>query len=190
MTLDALERKRSREGLIALVGFALCIPAANWLIGNVGTVCLENGPCLIPVAPGISAPSGVLMIGLALVLRDIIQRRLGPGWALGAIVAGAVLSGMVAPPSLVFASAFAFFLSEGADMAVYTPLQKKRLMLAVVLSSIVGLLVDSVIFLYLAFGSLDFLSGQIVGKFWMVLLALPVIHWLRRRDERIGMDPA
>lgn len=190
MTPDALERKRSREGLIALVGFALCIPAANWLIGNVGTVCLEDGPCLIPVAPGIAAPSGVLMIGLALVLRDIIQRRLGPGWALGAIVAGAVLSGMVAPPALVFASAFAFFLSEGADMAVYTPLQKKRLMLAVVLSSIVGLLVDSVIFLYLAFGSLDFLSGQIVGKFWMVLLALPVIHWLRRRDERIGMGPA
>lgn len=190
MPIDDLDRRRSREGLIALIGFTLCIPLANWLIGNVGTVCLPGGPCLIPVAPGISAPSGVIMIGLALVLRDIVQRRLGPGWALGAIVAGAVLSGMVAPPMLVFASAFAFFLSEAADMAVYTPLQKKQLMLAVVLSSIVGLVVDSIIFLYLAFGSLDFLSGQVIGKLWMVILALPVIRWLQRRDQRIGMDQA
>ena len=37
---------------------------------------------------------------------------------------------------------------------------------------------------YLAFGSLDFLAGQIVGKLWMVLLALPFIAYLRRRDER------
>ena len=55
------------EGFLFLLGFGLCIPAANWLIGNAGTVCVPNGPCLIPVAPGLMAPSGVLMIGLALV---------------------------------------------------------------------------------------------------------------------------
>ena len=65
------------EGYLFLVGFMLTIPAANWLIGNAGTLCLEKGPCLIPVAPGLMAPSGVLMIGLALVLRDMVQRRLG-----------------------------------------------------------------------------------------------------------------
>ena len=27
-----------------------------------------------------------------------------------------------------------------------------------------------------------FLAGQIVGKLWMVLLALPFIHWIRRRE--------
>jgi hypothetical protein len=63
------------EGVLALIGFGLCIPAANWLIGNVGTFCVPNGPCLVPVAPGLMAPSGVLMIGLALVLRDLVQRR-------------------------------------------------------------------------------------------------------------------
>ena len=36
--------------------------------------------------------------------------------------------------------------------------------------------------LWLAFGSLDFLLGQILGKLWMVLLALPFIHWIRRRE--------
>ena len=45
------------------------------------------------------APSGVSMIGLALVLRDLVQRRLGRVAALLAIVAGAALSGAVAPPA-------------------------------------------------------------------------------------------
>ncbi|HSF95228.1 MAG TPA: VUT family protein, partial [Thermohalobaculum sp.] len=95
------------EGYLYLLGFGLCIPLANWMIGNVGTFCAPDGPCLIPVAPGIMAPSGVLMIGLALVLRDLVQRRLGLRWVTVAILAGAGLSGMVAPPALVVASAAA-----------------------------------------------------------------------------------
>ena len=175
------------EGFLFLLGFGLCIPGANWLIGNAGTVCVPNGPCLIPVAPGITAPSGVLMIGLALVLRDLVQRRLGVGWAFGAVLAGALLSALFAPPALVMASAAAFLLSELVDLAVYTPLQKRGLLLAVAASSAVGLVVDSVVFLQLAFGSLDYVAGQVIGKAWMVLLALPVLHWLRRRDERLGV---
>lgn len=176
---------RTAEGYVYLALFAACIPAANWLIGNVGTYCVPDGPCLIPVAPGLTAPSGVLMIGLALVLRDLIQRRLGLAWAVGAILVGAALSAVFAPPRLVVASTVAFLLSELADMAVYTPLQRRRLVLAVFLSSMAGLVIDSVVFLYLAFGSLDYLAGQIVGKAWMVVLALPVIRWLKRRDEKL-----
>lgn len=171
-----------QQGYFYLAAFALCIPAANWLIGNVGTVCVPNGPCLIPVAPGLTAPSGVLMIGLALVLRDLVQRSLGVKWAAGAVLAGAGLSAFFAPPALVVASATAFLLSEMADLAVYTPLQKKGLVLAVFASSVVGLVIDSAVFLYLAFGSLDYISGQIVGKAWMVLAALPIIHLIRRRE--------
>ncbi|MBS4045940.1 MAG: VUT family protein [Ferrovibrio sp.] len=185
-----MDRQRL-EGFLYLAGFIACVPAANWLIGNVGTVCIPRGPCLIPVAPfGITAPSGVLMIGLALVLRDLVQRRLGKGWALAAIIVGAALSGFVAPPALVVASVAAFLLSELADFAVYTPLQKRGLIRAVVLSSLVGLCVDSVAFLYLAFGSLDYLGGQIIGKAWMVLLSIPVIRLLRDRDQRLGIAVA
>src|SRR6202521_1579941 len=111
MRQTAIARQRL-EGFAFLVAFGLCIPAANWLIGNAGTTCVPNGPCLIPVAPGLEAPSGVLMIGLALVLRDLVQRRLGRLWSVGAIVVGAVLSGAIAPPALVVASALAFFFSE------------------------------------------------------------------------------
>lgn len=122
------------------------------------------------------------MIGLALVLRDLVQRNLGVRWAAGAVVAGAALSAFVAPPALVIASASAFLLSELADLAVYTPLQKKGLVLAVFASSVVGLVIDSAVFLYLAFGSLDYIAGQVVGKTWMVLAALPIIHFMRRRE--------
>jgi uncharacterized PurR-regulated membrane protein YhhQ (DUF165 family) len=185
-----VETRRRREGILFLVLFGLTIPAANWMIGHVGTTCVPNGPCLIPVAPGLMAPSGVLMIGLALVLRDLVQRRLGTGPAAFAIVVGALLSALLAPPSLVIASAAAFLISEFADLAIYTPLARRRLVAAVVASSVVGLVVDSLVFLWLAFGSLEFLGGQIVGKAWMVLLSIPVVAWVRRRDQRLGLSPA
>lgn len=184
LRLDA----RKAEGLVYFFAFIACIPLANWMIGHWGTVCVPQGPCLVPVFPWgpggkpLMAPSGVLMIGLALVLRDLVQRRLGRGVALLSIVAGAALSGAVAPPALVFASAGAFLLSELADFAVYTPLQRRGLVVAVLASSVVGLIADSLLFLWLAFGSLEFLEGQILGKLWMVLLALPVVHWIRRHE--------
>lgn len=182
--------RRRTEGFLFLTGFGLSIPAANWLIGHAGTVCVPEGPCLIPVGPGLMAPSGVLMVGLALVLRDLVQRRLGLAWAAGAILAGAALSALLAPPALVLASAIAFLLSETADLAVYTPLQRRGLVAAVLASSLAGLVADSVVFLWLAFGSLEFLAGQVAGKLWMVLAALPLVHWLRRRDERLGLTAA
>lgn len=188
------DARRRAEGFLFLAGFGLCIPAANWLIGHAGTVCVPQGPCLIPVAPSgtgyVMAPSGVLMVGLALVLRDLVQRRLGLAWSVAAILAGAALSALLAPPALVLASAVAFLLSELADLLVYTPLQRRGLVRAVAASSIAGLVVDSLVFLQLAFGSLDFLAGQVLGKLWMVVLTLPLLHWLRRRDARLGLTPA
>jgi uncharacterized PurR-regulated membrane protein YhhQ (DUF165 family) len=190
MTNPPADARKTLEGLFFFIAFTLTIPAANWMIGNVGTVCVPNGPCLIPVAPGLMAPSGVLLIGVALVLRDLVQRRLGVAYSAAAVLIGAALSTWVAPPALALASGVAFLLSEFADMAVYTPLARRRLLAAVVASSAVGLVVDSIVFLWLAFGSLTYLAGQVVGKGWMVLLAVPLVIWLRRRDERLGLAPA
>lgn len=127
-----LPAQRRREGLFFLALFTLTIPAANWLIGHVGTSCVPQGPCLVPVAPGLKAPSGVAMVGLALVLRDLVQRRLGVRASVVAILIGAALSALLAPPALVLASAAAFLLSEAADLLVYTPLQRRRFLAAVV----------------------------------------------------------
>ncbi len=187
---ERLEQRRRNEGYVFLALFCLTVPAANWLVGNAGTVCVPNGPCLIPLGFGLKAPSGVLMIGLALVLRDLIQRRLGVVASAVAIVVGSALSALLAPPALVIASAAAFLLSEFVDLAVYTPLAKRRLVLAVMASGAVGLVVDSIVFLYLAFGSLEFLAGQVAGKAIMIMLSIPFVILLRRRDERLGIASA
>jgi queuosine precursor transporter len=170
--------------LPSFVGFMATIPAANWLIGNVGTECIPNGPCLIPVGFGLMAPSGVLLIGLALVLRDAVQEQLGVKGALAAIAGGAILSALIAPPALVIASTAAFLLAELADLGVYTPLRKNRLFLAVAASGAVGAVIDSAVFLWLAFGSLDYIAGQVVGKFWMSAIAAVVLIAVDARRKK------
>lgn len=164
---------------LLLAAYAACVPLANWLIGNVGTTCVPNGPCLIPVGFGLMAPSGVLVIGLALVLRDAVQMTAGWRWGLGAIGVGAVVAWFVAPPALVIASVAAFVLSELADFAVYTPLARKRLFAALLASGVVGAAIDSAVFLTIAFGSVALMPGLVLGKMWAVLagsLAIPVIR--------------
>jgi hypothetical protein len=50
--------------------------------------------------------------------------------------------------------------------------------------------VDSVLFLWLAYGSLEFLAGQIVGKTLVIVVSMPFVMWLSDRDERLGLAPA
>ena len=166
---------------LILFAFMATIPLSNWLIGNVGTTCIPDGPCLLPTGFGLSAPSGVLMVGAALVLRDLIHEHFGAHTAAVAIISGAALSAAIASPALVIASGAAFLLSELADLAVYTPLRQRRLYTALFLSGLIGALVDSAVFLFLAFGSLEFIAGQILGKFWVTLLALPLFFMIQRQ---------
>jgi len=150
-----------------LVGlFLFAIVGANVAIATFG---------LVPVGFGLVAPAGVFFAGLVFTLRDALHEVGGRGWVVGAILGGAVLSVLVASPTLAVASGTAFLLSEAADYAVYAPLRRRSWLGAVVLSNTVGTVVDSALFLWLAFGSLAFLPGQIVGKLWMT--ALVVVLW-------------
>src|SRR5947209_3936476 len=100
--MGSAQRRADGVGMkrILLAGsFLATIPAANWLIGHVGE-CIPHGPCLLPVAPGVMAPSGVLMIGVALVLRSLLQEATGRAWVLVCVVIGAALSALVAAPGL------------------------------------------------------------------------------------------
>lgn len=172
--------------VLVFVAYLATIPAANWLIGNAGTLCLDNGPCLVPVGFGLMAPSGVLMIGAALVLRDAVQQMLGIKWAITAIACGVVLSALVAPPALVLASAAAFAIAETLDLAVYTPLRQRNLPVAVIASGVVGALADSAAFLLIAFGSLDFLAGQFVGKMWVSAAAAIALVVIQKWKTRVA----
>ncbi len=146
-----------------------------------------GGPCLIPVGPGLLAPSGVLMIGVALVLRDALHELAGARAVAVAIAVGTALSGAVAPAALAVASAAAFLLGEAADFAVYAPLRRRRLWLAVALSGMAGAVVDSVVFLWVAFGALDYAPGNAVGKVWVTIVAaVAVALWRARHPCRVA----
>lgn len=152
-------------GLAACAGYILTIIMANWAISQWG---------LVPVGFGLVAPAGVYFAGLAFTLRDLVQETLGKRATLAAIVVGAGVSALI-DPALGLASGAAFLVSEAVDFAVYTPLRERGWLRAVLASNIVGLIVDSALFLWLAFGSLDFLTGQIVGKAWMTGAAIGLL---------------
>lgn len=165
---------------LAMALFVATIPAANFMLTNVG-YCSDVGPCVLPVGFGLMAPSGVYVIGLALVVRDYIHERAGVMAAYGAIVAGALVSWPMTGDRLALAGAFAFFLGESADLLVYEPLRRRGLALAMMASGVVGAIVDSALFLIFAFGSLDFLAGQVVGKLAATVAVVIGLTALRAR---------
>jgi queuosine precursor transporter len=158
---------------IALAGaFVGTVAAANWTLQHFG----------IWQIAGLAVPSAVIWVGLAFTLRDLLHDAAGRWAVLAAIAAGCALSYAIAPVFAV-ASAVAFGVSELADLMVYAPLRRRRWLLAVALSGLVGLVVDSVVFLHLAFGSLDFLAGQVIGK--AAVLALTVVVLAPRRGRAV-----
>ncbi len=172
----------NKKTVAAFVAYAGSIPLANWLVSNVGEQMFPGGPHTIPLGFGYSAPSGTLMIGFALFARDIIQRTSGAKTALLAITVGAVISFFVADPGLAAASVCAFALGELADFAIYSPLQKKHLVLAVITSGVIGGAIDSLIFLQIAFGSTMFWQGQIMAKTFVSLIAGVLIYFVKNRS--------
>lgn len=163
--------------MIWLLAYIGCIVAANATLAYIG---------LVSVGFGLMAPAGVLWAGLALTLRDLVQDRLGRWPVVWAIVAGALLSLLIAP-SFAAASGAAFLVGELADFAVYTPVRRRSWIGAIGLSNTVGLLVDSCLFLWLAFGSLEFLAGLVVAKLYVTLATVAVLWiWRWRRQEALA----
>lgn len=166
-------------GIAAALAFVATVWAANFAVEHWGVVS---------VGFGLTAPAGVYFAGLAFTLRDIVQRALGRWVVIAAILLGAALSYWISDAvtlerglvSLAVASGLAFLISELSDLAVYEPIRERGWTIAVLASNITGILVDSALFLWLAFGSLSFFEGQVVGKAWMTLAALPIVLLIRR----------
>ena len=172
--------------VVTLAAYVGAVPLSNWMINNVGTQQFPGGPHTIPVGFGFDAPSGVLAIGVALAARDAVQRMAGKRAAVAAIAVGIALSFLVASPALAVASAVAFGLGELADLIVYTPLSRRNLPVAVAVSGFVGGVVDSLLFLWVAFGSIMFWEGQVIGKTWVALAAAAVVWGHRAVSDRIA----
>ena len=181
-----------RLGWLAATGYVLTVVGANFFIGHVGTPPhFPGAPHTVPVGFGLTAPSGVYWVALALVLRDYVQWALGrrtgaaptlrqTGAMVGLIAVGASLSFGVSASAVAIASASAFCLSELVDFALFTWVAP-RWARAVLAGGIAGAIVDSIVFLWIAFGSLHFLQGQVLGKAEGVAIAAAIIAARRRR---------
>lgn len=168
--------RRTLIGSTTAVAYVATIPAANLAVQHFGN---------IPVGFGYAAPAGVYAVGIALVLRDAARELLGRAAVIKAIAAGVVLSLGLSTPALALASAVAFAGSEVLDFFVYEKLREHGKTGAMVASNAAGLVVDSLVFLAIAFGSLDYLPGQIIGKAWMTVLAVLALPFARRGLERV-----
>lgn len=160
-------------GAVCAALFVATVWAANYALNRWGVV---------NVGFGYAAPAGVFFAGIAFTLRDITHRTLGRGAVIAAVAVGALLSYALSNgtipgghTSIAVASGVAFLISEMFDLAVYEPVRKRGWLPAVAISNTVGLVVDSALFLWLAFGSLAFFWGQVIGKAWMTLLAIVVL---------------
>ncbi len=167
---------------LTAAAFVGTVYAANWALTTYGVIHLFGG---------LYAPAGVFFAGLGFLLRCALQEVANRVWVIGAIVAGALLSlylgaSMTIPGGhvqIAVASACAFLFSELADWSVYTPLRERTLLGGITAAQVVGATVDSLLFLWLAFGSVSLFWGQFVGKTLCVLPALVLVAAWRSRQR-------
>ena len=102
---------------------------------------------LIQLPGGELWPPLSLAVGFVFVVRDYAQQRVGHH-ILWAMLLGCALSWFFASPELAIASAAAFAVGELADWAVFT-FTKKPFSQRILLSSLLGTPLDSLVFLTL-----------------------------------------
>jgi uncharacterized PurR-regulated membrane protein YhhQ (DUF165 family) len=177
-------KQHSRHWLAATVttAYAAAIVSANRLTFRYG---------LIPVGFGLTATAGTYCAGCALMLRNQVQDLLGRTFVAAAILAGAALSALFSP-TLALASGTAFATGELIDMALYTPLRRIGWARAVLAASLLGAILDTLVFLYIArIPATDrSIAGQLIAKAWAVWVPVVLVTFYKsvRRDQ-IPHDP-
>jgi uncharacterized PurR-regulated membrane protein YhhQ (DUF165 family) len=159
------------------VVLVVLVVLANWLAANF----------TVPVGFGYRAPGGVFCIGAVLVLRDWMQQLRGLRWTMPLVYIAGLLSWLIGDlagwtdvQKIAVASVVAFTIGETMEAVVFTPIRRRSLTTGVALSGTVGSAIDSALFLWIAFGSLAYFTGQFIGKTEMV--AIGTLLTLARRE--------
>jgi uncharacterized PurR-regulated membrane protein YhhQ (DUF165 family) len=169
----ANQKERTMRAALSIAGFLACILGANYVTTEYG---------MVPVGFGLVATAGTYFAGLSFVLRDAVQDTAGRWAAMATVIVGGGLSYLIADPFIALASGVAFLASELADLAVYTPLRKRGYIRAAVASNVVGALVDTLLFLWIAgFPIADAFAGQMVGKVAVTVLVVVTVAAVRVR---------
>lgn len=162
--------------ITAAIAFLACIVAANYVTTEYGKIPVGFGLL------GLTATAGTYFAGLTFVLRDSIQDTAGKLAVLGLIVVGAGLSYFVADPFIALASGIAFLAAETADLLVYTPLRERGYIRAAAASNVVGAVVDTFLFLWIAgFPIAGAWQGQVVAKLSVTLVVVLAVAAYRTR---------
>ena len=191
----------TRTRIIAAVSLAVYVGAivlANYFIVHGLPFGLSTptpfGTYTVPVGFGLVAPAGTYVAAVTFPARDVVQRSGGRLLGIAAIIVAAIVSWWVSSPAIAVASGGTFLISESFDFAVYTPMQRRWFVPAVIASGVIAAVVDSLIFLQwsgIGYGNGQ-LAGLIVGKLWIVTLLGGGIAWALRQQLPIedGLLPA
>lgn len=138
------------------------IVAARWMIPD----------CLGVTLP-ISAPAGVVFIGVVLTLRDKIHDKYGLWTVIKVVLAASVfaylfggVTGGILLQRISIASTIAFLFSELTDTGVYEQYIDSPWLSRVLRSNFASSIVDSILFISIAFGvnAWELMLGQVVVK--------------------------
>ncbi len=138
---------------------------------------------MVPLPFGLAVPAEVFFFAPLFTLRDRIQLDRGVRWVYALILVTALVSwlaGWLAGSSLLarisLAGVAAFLVSEFLDTYVFTAL-KRSFVTRVLVSNTISALVDSLIFITLAFGFLPHLiAGQWLVKVLVSALVIPLFQ--------------
>jgi len=156
--------------------YVMLVPLINWAFAHTPFYKLPDGGDWSPFS---------ILVGMVLVVRDFSQREIGH-YVFVPLVIGVALSFWLAAPGIAIASASAFLVSELADWAVYT-FTRLPLSTRVLLSSLMGVPIDTLIFLTIAelsvpgIFSVWTMGSMLVSK---IIGAIFVFFWLRQRELR------
>jgi uncharacterized PurR-regulated membrane protein YhhQ (DUF165 family) len=175
-----------KEGRLAtaawVVTFIACVALANWAIVCIGADNGDGGPRTLPIGFGLHAPSGVIFAGAVLTVRDMIHERLGTVGVLAVIAASAPVTALTSTQSLAIASVVTFAIAEIADLLVYERMRERGRLRAVIVSNTASSVLDSAVFLALAFGADAAIAGapgMTIGKVGASALTLALIEMFR-----------
>jgi uncharacterized PurR-regulated membrane protein YhhQ (DUF165 family) len=162
----------------AVTAFLAAILLANYVTTEYG---------MVPVGFGLMATAGTYFAGLTFVLRDSVQDAAGKWVTVALITLGAGLSYLIADPFIALASGVAFLAAELADLAIYTPLRERGYIRAAIASNVVGSVVDTFLFLWIAgFPIAGAWQGQIVGKVAVTAVVVALVATVRVRRAAIA----
>ena len=143
---------RDRSGAaIAMAAMAAVVIASNILVqfpvnGRIGNLNLAD-----------LLTWGAFTYPLAFLVNDLTNRRYGPAAARIVVLAGfavaVILSIWLATPRIAIASGSAFLVAQLLDVAIFNRLRTAAWWRAPVLSSLIGSIVDTVLFFSLAFSA-------------------------------------